>query len=86
MFSRETRNLTSPKRNFFKTRTQSRNPNLYFKKKHYVMQDGLPNELRIDAAEGSYAKGSGQGIAASVRVELSRIWKMKPERSGKNIT
>jgi len=48
--------------------------------------DGRANELRIDAAEGSYAKGSGQGIAASVRVELSRIWKMKPERSGKNIT
>jgi len=41
-----------------------------------------PNELRIDAAGGSCANGKGQGAAASVRVGLSRIWKMKPDRTG----
>ena len=42
----------------------------------------LPNELRIDAAEGGYAERNGQSAAASVPVGLSRIWKMKPDRSG----
>ena len=44
-----------------------------------------PNELRIDAAEGVYAKRNGLCAAASVRVELSRIWKKKPGVSGENI-
>ena len=44
-----------------------------------------PNELRIDAAGCNKANEKGQGAAASVRVGLSRIWKMKPDRSGKNV-
>jgi hypothetical protein len=47
---------------------------------------GWHNELRIDGAEGDYAKGKGLSAAASVQVGLSRVWKMKPERSGKNIS
>jgi hypothetical protein len=46
----------------------------------------LANELRIDAAEGSCAKGKGLCAAASVLVELSRIWKIKADWSGKNIS
>jgi hypothetical protein len=45
-----------------------------------------PNELRIDAAESSYAKENGLSAAASVLVELSRIWKMKPGTSGEKIS
>jgi hypothetical protein len=45
----------------------------------------LPNELRIDAAGGSYVKEEEQSGAASVLVELSRIWKKKPGSSGKKI-
>jgi len=46
----------------------------------------MPNELRIDAAEGGCAKRRGLCAAASVRVGLSRIWKKKPGGTGKNIT
>jgi hypothetical protein len=46
----------------------------------------LPNELRIDAAEGGEAKRKGHCAAASVRVGLGRIWKKKPGVTGKNIT
>jgi hypothetical protein len=45
-----------------------------------------PNELRIDAAGGKCANRKGQSAAASVRVELSRIWKMKPGTSGEKIS
>ena len=38
----------------------------------------LPNELRIDAAGMEKVKRNGEGAAASVLVELSRIWKKKP--------
>ena len=44
----------------------------------------LPNELRIDAAEGGKAERKGQSAAASVRVGLSRIWKKKAGGTGKN--
>jgi hypothetical protein len=37
-----------------------------------------PNELRIDAAGVEKVKRNGEGAAASVLVELSRIWKKKP--------
>jgi hypothetical protein len=50
-----------------------------------LIYEQAPNELRIDAAEGDYAKRKGRCAAASVRVELSRIWKKKPGASGKNI-
>jgi hypothetical protein len=36
------------------------------------------NELRIDAAGVEEVKRNGEGAAASVLVELSRIWKKKP--------
>jgi len=47
----------------------------------------MPNELRIDAAEGEYAKRKGLCAAAreAVRVGLSRIWKKGPGTSGENI-
>jgi len=36
------------------------------------------NELRIDAAGVEKVKRNGESAAASVLVELSRIWKKKP--------
>jgi hypothetical protein len=45
-----------------------------------------PNELRIDAVEGRYAKESGLSATASVQVEQSRVWKMKPGTSGEKIS
>jgi hypothetical protein len=46
----------------------------------------LPNELRIDAAGCAKVKTAVVCAAASVQVELSRIWKKKPGGSGNNIT
>lgn len=40
--------------------------------------NGKYNELRIDAAGMEKVKRNGEGAAASVLVELSRIWKKKP--------
>jgi hypothetical protein len=46
----------------------------------------MPNELRIDAAGGVKVKTVVVCAAASVQVELSRIWKKKPGGSGENIS
>jgi hypothetical protein len=48
------------------------------------MQDGLPNELRIDAAEGLKAKRKGLLAVASVLIELSRILNTKLEGADKS--
>jgi hypothetical protein len=45
-----------------------------------------PNELRIDAAGRTKSKKREQCSAASVLVELRRIWKKKPGGSGNRIT